>query len=52
MKKAEDSTRQFFDQIVKEYRKNNENNIDDGETMFCFVFLYAYNFHKKCTEMH
>lgn len=29
MKKAEDGTRQLFDGIIKEYRKNNENNIDD-----------------------
>lgn len=42
MAKAKESTREFFDSIIKEYRKNNEDILDDGMSIMIMIQLAKY----------
>ncbi len=54
MAKAKESTREFFDGLLKEYRKNNEDIMDDGEVFHSNISNsnIQYNVHSKENGLH
>jgi len=50
MAKAKDSTREFFDGLVKEYNKNNEYTADEGTHKFKNIIMVLRLTTFKCTD--